>query len=104
MSELNLQFGKYKNMSIADVWNENVNYCQWLYKQPMIKNYQEIFNFLDNKLKDKNDYYMTFGRYKNKPLTWIIQNDPKYIMYLKSNEYVKNNLTNLYDIVNNLNI
>lgn len=102
MAELN--FGKYKNKVISQVWEENKSYCQWLYTQPMIKNYPEIYKFLDDNLKNKKDYYMTFGKYKNKPLSWIIENDSKYILYLKGNDYVKENLTKLYEIVNKLNI
>jgi uncharacterized protein (DUF3820 family) len=99
-----LTFGKYKNKEISQVWEENKSYCQWLYTQPMIKNHPEIYKFLDDNLKNKKDYYMTFGKYKNKPLSWIIENDSKYILYLKGNDYVKENLTKLYEIVNKLNI
>lgn len=99
-----LEFGKYKNKTIQEVWDENKSYCQWLNSQPMIENYPEIKKFLDDNLKNKNDYYMTFGKYKNKALSWIIENDKKYILYLKGNEYVKTKLTKLYDIVNKLDI
>jgi hypothetical protein len=99
-----LTFGKFKNLTIENVFNENTSYCNWLYRQPMAEQYPEIYKFLESKFKNKNDYYMTFGRYKNKPLSWILENDNKYILYLKGNEYVKNNLTDLYKIVNNLNV
>ena len=58
--------------------------------------------YLDNKLIDKNEYYMTFGKYKNKPLSEIKKKDPKYIQYLKNNEYVKSKMTNLYNLLSNI--
>lgn len=99
-----LEFGKFKNRPIDKVYEENVSYCQWLYKQPMIKNYEEVYNFLHNKFHNNNDYYMTFGKYKNKSISWIKENDSKYIYYLKSNEYVQTKLNDLANIVNRLEI
>lgn len=101
---MNLEFGKYKNKNIEKVFEENVSYCQWLYKQPMIKNYEEIYNFLHKKFHNDNDYYLTFGKYKNKPLSWIKENDAKYIYYLKSNEYVQTKLDDLAKLVNAIQI
>lgn len=97
-----LEFGKYKNSNIIDIFEKDPNYCQWLFKQPIIKQYEEIYNFLESKFKDSRDYYMSFGKYKNKPLTHIINTDPKYIYYLKSNEYVQTKLPELAKIVNAL--
>lgn len=99
-----LQFGKFKNRPVDEVYNENVSYCQWLYKQPMIKNYEEVYKFLESKFKDNNDYYMTFGKHKNKSISWIKENHPQYIMYLKGNEYVQTKLSDLANIVNRLDI
>jgi uncharacterized protein (DUF3820 family) len=104
MSAEILDFGKYKNRMIGDVFSEDKNYCQWLYNSPMTKTNENIFNFLETKFKDKNDIYLTFGKYKNKSLSWILEHDKKYIMYLKSNEFVKEKLTKLYEAVNKLNI
>jgi hypothetical protein len=90
-SNLNLQFGTHKNKSIIDVYNTNPNYCVWLLKQQKIlEKYLDIKQFLEDKLIDKNDYYMTFGKYRNKPLSWIMANDKLYATnYLLSNEFVQ---------------
>jgi hypothetical protein len=40
---------------------------------------------------------MTFGKYKNKALSEIKKNDPKYIDYLKNNDFIKQRMVALYD-------
>lgn len=97
-----LEFGKYKDKEISEIFNENPNYCVWLLNQPMIKNYPEIYEYLKNNLLDKDAYYMSFGKYKNKSLDWIKINDPKYIEYLKNNEFVISKLDKLYELVKKL--
>jgi uncharacterized protein (DUF3820 family) len=94
-----IQFGKHKNKSIDTIHEENPQYLHWLYTQPTIKDNKELYEAIESKLKNKNDYYMTFGKYKNKGLSWIIENDTKYILWLRGNEYVKNNLDKLYKTV-----
>jgi uncharacterized protein (DUF3820 family) len=99
-----LNFGKHKNKSIETIYNENPQYLQWLYSQPTTKANKELYEILESKLKNKNDYYMSFGKYKNKGLSWIIQNDSNYIIWLRGNKYVKENLDKLYKIVCAINI
>lgn len=100
---MEFEFGKFKNKSVEQVFQENPNYCQWVYNQPMLKDSQpEIYEFLKSKLINKNDYYMTFGKYKNKSMSWIIQNDPKYIYWLRGNTYIQENCKKLATIVNGI--
>lgn len=99
-----LNFGKHKNKTIDELYETNPQYLQWLLSNPLTKSNSELYNALKSKLINPNDYYMTFGKYKNKPLSWILQNDSKYILWLRGNEYVKNNLDKLYKIVCAINI
>lgn len=94
-----LQFGKYKNLSVDAIFEQNPQYLQWLFARTDEKDNNDLYKALENKLINKNEYYMTFGRHKNKTLTWIIENDKKYIVWLRGNAYVKENLDNLYKIV-----
>lgn len=92
-----IQFGKYKGKNFLDLLENKPSYCKWIYTQPTIMEmYPKFKELLDLKFKDNNSYYMTFGKYKNKSLKYINENDKKYINYLKFNEYVINNLDELY--------
>lgn len=100
-----LNFGKYKNKTIDYVFKYDPQYCQWMFSQPLLtENNSEIYNFLKEKLINKNDYYLKFGRYKNKPLSFVIKHDPNYIIWLRGNKYIKNNCDKLYKIVCSINI
>jgi len=92
-----IQFGKYKGKNIVDIAEQNPSYCNWVLKQPLLNKYQEIKEYLEKKFINPDDYYMSFGKYKNKPLSEIKKNDPKYIDYLKNNDYVKEKMISLYE-------
>ena len=92
-----IQFGKYKSKNIVDISDLNPNYCNWLLKQPLLNKYPDIKEFLEEKFIDPNEHYMTFGKYKNKALSEIKKNDPKYIDYLKTNDFIKTRMVSLYE-------
>ena len=93
-----ITFGKFKSCSIDDLLREEVPYCEWMYKHIKdINIHDNIVKLLENKFKDSNEIYLTFGKHKNKALSWIRENDNKYIDYLKKNEYVKTKMTKLYE-------
>lgn len=92
-----LKFGKYKSNTIQDIYEKDLSYCQWLLRQPSIENYSEIKKFLEEKFIDPNECYLSFGKYKNKSISEIKKKDPKYIDYLKNNEYVKSKMKKLYE-------
>ena len=94
-----LTFGKYKNLTVDKVFEENPNYLQWLFSRTDENDNEELYNALKSKLINKNDYYMSWGRHKNKALSWILKNDANYIVWLRGNKYVKDNLVDLYKIV-----
>lgn len=102
MSTEIIDFGKYKNRMIGDIFVDDKAYCQWLYSSPMTQTNEKLYKFLESKFKDKNEIYLTFGKYKNKSLSWISENDSKYILYLKGNDFVKEKLTSLYEAVNKM--
>jgi len=102
-----MRYGKYKNdnITIEEIYNKDPSYCLWLYKQPMVKHYEDIYNFLHEQFKHKEGLiYLTFGKYKNKSVDWIVENDPNYIYYLKSNQYVQTKLKDLAEYVNKINL
>lgn len=90
-----LQFGKYKGRHIEEIFDENPNYCKWLYSQPILKANPFIYDFLENKIVDKNAYYLNFGKHKGKTLDWIKENDKNYLYWLKGNNYVQQNCPEL---------
>lgn len=105
MSELNiLEFGKYKNKDIESVFKEDINYCKWLYTNPLTKNYTGVYDFLHSKFHNNNLIYLSFGKYRNRSVDWIIENDKNYIYYLRSNQYVQSKLPELANYVNKINI
>lgn len=91
-----IQWGKFKGKNIIDEFEKNKPYFCWCFNQPFIKKYEDIYKFLENEIKDPNEIYMTFGKHKNKSLSWIKQNDEKYILYLKTNDFVKEKMINLW--------
>ena len=91
-----IQWGKFKGKNIIDIFDDNKSYFAWCFSQPFIKKYDEIYNFLEEQIKDPNETFMTWGKYKNKSLTWIKANDDKYISYLKTNDFVKEKMINLW--------
>ena len=95
-----IQFGKYKSKNIVDICDLNPSYCQWLLKQPLLNKYPDIKEYLEEKLVDQNEHYMTFGKYKGKALSDIKKNDPKYIDYLKNNDFIKTRMVSLYEALN----
>lgn len=99
-----ITFGKHKNKTIDQIFDENPQYLEWLFSREQTKDNKELYEALESKLKNKNDYYLNFGRHKNKGLSWIIQNDPKYIVWLRGNTYVKENIPKLYKIVCSLDV
>jgi len=86
-----IEFGrKYKKRNIKEIFEIDPQYCKWLYTQIFIKMYPDIYKFLESKFHNEKEIYLEFGKYKNKPLSYIIKNgDLKYIYYLYSCEFVK---------------
>jgi len=101
-----IEFGKkHKDQHIGYVWTIDPNYCVWLYNQPFIKyEHEEIYKFLESKILNKNEIYIDFGKYKSKPLSYIIKKDVKYLFYLYNLNFVKKNpkYSNLYKVLKNI--
>ena len=97
-----LSFGKYKGKDINNILKEDECYCNWLLKHKESSNLnEEQIKILESKL-NINDVYIGFGKYKNKTIEWIFNNDKKYIYYLKNNEYIKKNKTDIIESINKL--
>jgi len=92
-----LSFGKYKNYTVEELFRRDPKYCQWLRNQPFIKNNEELYDELNEVLKDVNDddYILNFGKHKGKSLKQVYNLDRPYIDWLKKNDYVKQNCKRL---------
>ena len=99
--QVRINFGKYKehNYTVKELFEKDPKYCQWLRNQPFVKNNEELYDELNEVLKNINedDYLMTWGKYKNKSLAWIQKIDPSYIDWLKKNQFVKENCKRLLE-------
>jgi len=92
-----IPFGrKYKHRDLLEIYHINPSYCKWLYTQPFVKQYSDIYDFLKSKFYDEREIYLDFGKYNKKPLSYIVKNDMKYIYYLHSLSFVKQK-KKLYD-------
>jgi hypothetical protein len=91
MSTLVIDFGKYKDKHIDDVFELDKPYFYWLFKQPLAKARKDIYNYLKEKILDPDAFLMTWGKWKNFTLDHINKVDHDYIEWLKSNDYVKKN-------------
>ncbi len=89
---LTLQFGKYKDCDINEIYITDPNYCKWLFTYPTIRLYPNIYKFLKSKFKNEEsgEIYLDFGKYKGKSLSYICQKkDIKYICNLHNMPLVR---------------
>ena len=80
--DIKLDFGKFKDKFVNDVFDDNIQYFQWLHKSTFINKDPELQHFLESKFKDK--FFMPFGKYKNQTIQFIKENDDKYYKFLKT--------------------
>jgi len=97
MTEKTIQFGKYKSKTIEYIIENDINYAKWMFEHPKLVLDEYITEILSDAFHDKDEHYLTFGKYKNKSLSWIKENDLKYIDYLQKNEYVKSKMVDLHN-------
>lgn len=94
--DLIIAFGrKHKNTHIRVVYETDIEYCRWCYRQTFIKyQYPKIYEFLDSKFKKpEHDIKIIFGKYKNLYLSDICKaKDIKYLLYLYNLSFVKNHI------------
>jgi len=95
-----INFGKYRGRTIEDVYRCDPNYCAWLNSQPL-RSSPVVKEFLRDKFENitKGDVFISFGKYKHKPLSDIARIDPGYIRWLKQNELVKEKCKKLHEAV-----
>lgn len=58
-----LKFGHYKNKSIVEVYDEDIEYCKWLYNEPKLNKYEEIKDYLYFKFNNINITCLYCGKY-----------------------------------------
>lgn len=105
MEPIILSFGKYKSLPIEDVYKNDRDYLFWLSKQPTLNVSKEIADWLKGKFAsaDKSSV-VNFGKYKGKTINHIWDTDKKYFEWLKSNDYVNSNMTELKSDIERLSL
>jgi len=97
-----LTFGKYIGKDINTIIKCDESYCSWLlrHKESSKLNDEQI-KILESNIRE-DECYIGFGKYKNRSIKWIFENDKKYIYYLKNNDYIKNNKQDILDSIKEL--
>jgi len=97
MDSLIVDFGRYKGLSIHEIYDKDAQYCKWLYPQEtLIGEYPAIKAFLYSKLNGADlSYMMTWGKYRGKSIAWIKKNNYGYIEWLLKNSFVNTNCPKL---------
>lgn len=96
MTELTIQYGKYKGRLIDDIIKDDFNYAKWMFNQPFTSD--ELKSYIEASI-DVNDYVIKFGKYKHKSISWIKKNDKIYLEWLKNNQYVKDKCPQLIEAI-----
>jgi uncharacterized protein (DUF3820 family) len=89
VKDVKIEFGKYKDKMLSNIFENDKNYCVWLMNnKQLISKYPLVKMFLKERLLDKNSYYMQWGKFKGRSLDEIDRIEPKYIRWLCDNKYV----------------
>lgn len=90
-------FGKFKGQDVSSIIESDLKYCEWIINQPDLEEkHNELFSFLIknnvdydpdyNKKKEQNQErkkeYFTFGKYKDRKIIEVYQENPKYCEYI----------------------
>lgn len=92
--------GKYKGKTVEDVAKVDACYCSWFYNTMSCK-YPETANAIKRCI-DTESIYLNFGKYKNKSISYVAENDKRYIQYLLDSDWVKKNRSDIIDEINEL--
>lgn len=95
LSNNKILFGKHKGISYRELYDNHKSYCQYILTNLKEEKNKDLFEYLKPKI-DTNTTYLTFGKYKHYSIDEIKKIDDKYINYLKTNDYIKNNCPVLY--------
>lgn len=93
-----LGFGKYKDLTISEAWEQDQQYCKWLSNQEMLMDGRsEMKKFLTDKMKDTDmSYVMSWGKHKGRSIAYIKKTEYGYIEWLLKNRYVSTNCKTLH--------
>lgn len=99
-----LDFGKYKNKSIDEIYTIDQQYARWLLNQDLlISDKPEIAEFLNSKFdSDDKSFLLTWGKWKNRTIKWVFDNDKQYFNWMKKNEYIKTKCPKLFESIQEL--
>jgi len=78
-------FGKYKGKYISEVLDSDVSYCRWLLG---VTTDEKLGPWIQDHLPipvADEDLCMPFGKYKDAPLRMLVDDDPKYLLWLRDN-------------------
>ena len=96
-----LRFGRFRGLTIQEVYETNKSYVRWLSTQYMyLEDTPKIAEYIRDKMKyEDTSLVIHWGRNKGKSLNWIKKNDPKYLDYLSKNDFVRTNCKLIYEEV-----
>ena len=83
LEDYQIRYGKYKDQKLKDI---DPNYLRYLTKLP---DYNDIAVIEYVESLGDPPYIFRFGKYKNKRLDQVYKVDPKYLFYLKTQEWFK---------------
>lgn len=82
-------FGKYDGQSVYSVWEKDPQYIIWLRKTDKLdKDMKEEITKMTKNYKD-NEYFFSWGKYRNRALTDVLKEDARYIQWLRRSDFVK---------------
>ncbi|GMF09624.1 unnamed protein product [Phytophthora lilii] len=86
-----INFGKYKNTPISELFDIYPSYCRCLFKQEsLLEDDSPIESYLQEKFTDAGDdsYILKWGKFKGKTVKWLSKNNKKYFDWLQKSDYV----------------
>lgn len=100
---MSLDFGKYKDNTIQEVYEKDADYCRWLSKQELLLT-EEVKDFLNDKFNgDDGTYILRWGKFKNHTIRWIFDNQQRYFQWLMKSDFVQTKCPKLKKEIDELN-
>lgn len=97
---MKFNFGKYKDRMVDEIMDIDPSYCKWLYGLDVTKDRSpDLYKMLDDRFKDDNNTYMSWGKHKGRSIQWIKDNDENYFNWLKDNDTVQTKHKYLFDAI-----
>jgi uncharacterized protein (DUF3820 family) len=94
-----IEFGKYKNHTLAELFEKDFLYFKWLSELDDCDIPQEEFKKFEY---DQEDWMLPFGKFKWRRVSDIYANEKKYFDWLTTQEFKSTDLTKAINYYKNL--